>query len=162
MKNFYNIRAVVIDFGFTLSSDLYFGELGSRDAERITKLLFSLDSPIGRRWMGRMVTSEDVAQYMSDHLGASKEDVLWALVRGCSRMSFNEAGVDFARNQKVAGRELALVTVNADIFRDVIVPSRGLDRTVDSIVSSSDFKTELASKQPLWDAAFAAPGPKFG
>jgi len=162
MANFTDIRAVVIDFGFTLCSDYYFRELGPRYAERITELLFSRDSEISRRWMGGLVNSEGVAEYLSDHLDASAADIYSALVRGCSRMSFNQAVWDFARNQKAEGRKLALVTINADIFKDVIVPSHGLDREVDIIVSSSDFKTELPSKQPLWDAAFDALGTEFG
>ena len=161
-ENLSDIRAVVIDFGFTLSSDYYFRELGSRYTERITELLFSRDSAISRRWMGGLVTSKDVAECLSDHLDASAEDIYSALARGCSRMSFNQAVRDFAMNQKAQGRKLALVTVNADIFKDVIVPSHGLDREFDTIVSSSDFKTELPSKQPLWDAAFDALGPEFG
>ena len=47
-------------------------------------------------------------------------------------------------------------------LREVIVPSHGLDREFDSIVSSSDFGVELPSQQPLWDAAFDALGPEFG
>jgi FMN phosphatase YigB (HAD superfamily) len=77
-------------------------------------------------------------------------------------MSFNQAVWNFARTQSAEGRKLALVTGNADIFREVIVPSHGLDREFDSIVSSSDFGVELPSKQPLWDAAFDALGPEFG
>lgn len=161
MKKYSDIRAVIIDFGFTLSSDYYFRELGPRYTERITELVFSRDSSISRRWMGGLVTSEDVAEYLSDHLDASAEDIYSALVRGCSRMSFNQAVWDFARDQKAEGRKLALVTVNADIFRDVIVPSHGLDEEFDTIVSSSDFKSESPSKRPLWDAAFDALGPEF-
>lgn len=157
-----DIRAVIIDFGFTLSSDFYFRELGSQYSERITALVFSNDSKIGRQWMGGLVTSKDVAGYLSDHLNISASEIYRALAQGCSRMSFNQAVLDFARNQKSEGRKLALVTVNADIFGEVIVPSHGLDGEFDTIVSSSDFGAELPSKQRLWDAAFDALGTEFG
>ena len=81
-ENLSDIRAVIIDFGFTLSSDYYFRELGSRYTERITELLFSRDSAISRRWMGGLVTSKDVAECLSDHLDASAEDIYSALARG--------------------------------------------------------------------------------
>jgi len=162
VESFPNIRAIVIDFGFTLSSDYYFRELGSQHTERITELVFSRDSEIGRRWMSGLVTSEDVSEFLSDHLDTSAEEIYSALVRGCSRMSFNQAVRDFAKNQKSEGKKLALVTVNADIFRRVIVPSHGLEEEFDTIVSSSNFRAEHPSKQPLWDATFDNLGPEFG
>ncbi len=162
MKTPSELRAVVIDFGFTLSSDYYFRELGPRFEKRVTELVFSRDSEIGRRWMSGLVSSEVEAEYLSDHLDVSAEDIYSALKQGCSRMSFNQAVWDFARSQKAEGRKTALVTVNADIFSDVIIPSHSLDREFDTIVSSSDFGVELPSKQTLWDAAFEALGSEFG
>ncbi|MDP6455453.1 MAG: hypothetical protein QF898_19400 [SAR202 cluster bacterium] len=157
-----DFREVVIDFGFTLCSDYYFRELGTRYEKRITELVFSRDSEIGRQWMGGLVSSEDVAEYLSNHLDISANDIHSALTRGCTQMSFNKAVWDFARSQRADGRKTALVTVNADIFRDVIVPSHGLDREFDTIVSSSDFGVKLPSKQTLWDTAFEALGAEFG
>jgi FMN phosphatase YigB (HAD superfamily) len=162
VNKFSNIRAVIIDFEFTLSSDYYFRELGSQYTQRITELVFSRDSEIGRRWMSGLATSEDVAGYLSDHLDTSEKEVYSALVQGCSRMSFNQAVWDFAKSQKAEGKKLALVTVNADIFRRVIVPSHGLEKEFYTIVSSSDFRAEHPSKQPLWDAAFDNLGSEFG
>ena len=162
MKKYPDIRAVIIDFGFTLSSDYYFRELGLQYTDRIAQFVFSRDSEIGRRWMGGLISSHEVSERLSDCLGLSADEIHSALARGCSRMSFNQSVWNFARTQRADGRKLALVTGNADIFREVIVPSHGLDREFDSIVSSSDFGVELPSKQPLWDAAFDALGPEFG
>ena len=69
-------------------------------------------------------------------LGLSEDELHSELARGCSRMSFNQSVWNFARIQRAEGRNLALVTGNADIFREVIVPSHGLDREFDSIVTS--------------------------
>ena len=112
--------------------------------------------------MGGLISSHEVSERLSNCLGLSADEIHSALARGCSRMSFNQAVWNFARTQSAEGRKLALVTGNADIFREVIVPSHGLDREFDSIVSTSDFGVELPSKQPLWDAAFDALGPEFG
>ena len=49
MKKSPDIRAVIIDFGFTLSSDYYFRELGPQYTDRIAHFVFSRDSEIGRR-----------------------------------------------------------------------------------------------------------------
>ena len=162
MKKYPDIRAMIIDFGFTLSSDYYFRKLGLQYTDRIAQFVFSRDSEIGRRWMGGLISSHEVSERLSNCLGLSADEIHSALARGCSRMSFNQAVWNFARTQSAEGRKLALVTGNADIFREVIVPSHGLDREFDSIVSSSDIEVELPSKQPLWDAAFDALGPEFG
>ena len=162
MKKYPDIRAVIIDFGFTLSSDYYFRELGPQYTDRIAQFVFSRDSEIGRRWMGGLISSHEVSERLSDCLGLSANQIQSALARGCSRMSFNQSVWNFARTQRADGRNLALVTGNADIFREVIVPSHGLDREFDSLVSSSNFRVELPSKQPLWDAVFDALRPEFG
>jgi len=153
---------VIIDFGFTLSSDYYFRELGLQYTDRIAQFVFSRDSEIGRRWMGGVISSHEVSKRLSDCLGLSADEIHSALARGCSRTSFNQSVWNFARTQRADGRKLALVTGDVDIVGEIIVPSHGLDREFDSIVSSSDFGVELPSKQPLWDAAFDALGPEFG
>ena len=109
-----------------------------------------------------MISSHEVSERLSDCLGFSVDEIHSALARGCSRTSFNQSVWNFARTQRADGRKLALVTGDVDIVREVIVPSHGLDREFDSIVSSSDFGVELPAKQPLWDAAFDALGPEFG
>jgi len=162
MKKYPDIRAVIIDFGFTLSSDYYFRELGPQYTDRIAQFVFSRDSEIGRRWMGGLISSHEVSERLSDCLSLSANEIQSPLARGCSRMSFNQSVWNFARTQRADGRNLALVTGNADIFREVIVPSHGLDREFDSLVSSSNFRVELPSKQPLWDAVFDALRPEFG
>ena len=153
---------MIIDFGFTLSSDYYFRELGLQYTDRIAQFVFSRDSEIGRRWMGGLISSHEVSKRLSDCLGLSADEIHSALARGCSRTSFNQSVWNFARTQRADGGKLALVTGDVDIVGEIIVPSHGLDREFDSIVSSSDFGVELPSKQPLWDAAFDALGPEFG
>ena len=148
MKKYPDIGAVIIDFGFTLSSDYYFRELGLQYTDRIAQFVFSRDSEIGRRWMGGLISSHEVSERLSDCLGLSADEIQSALARGCSRMSFNQSVWNFARTQRADGRNLALVTGNADIFREVIVPSHGLDREFDSIVCCSDFGVELPLNHP--------------
>ena len=111
MKKYPDIRAVIIAFGFRLSSDYCFRESGPQYTDRI-------------------------AQFLFDCLGLSEDELHSELARRSSRMSFNQSVWNFARIQRVEGRKLAVVTGNADIFREVIVPSRGLDREFASIVNS--------------------------
>lgn len=112
--------------------------------------------------MGGLISSHEVSKRLSDCLGLSADEIHSALARGCSRTSFNQSVWNFARTQRADGGKLALVTGDVDIVGEITVPSHGLDREFDSIVSSSDFGVELPSKQPLWDATFDALGPEFG
>jgi len=160
MKKYPDIRAVIIDFGFTLSSDYYFRELGLQYTDRIAQFVFSRDSEFGRRWMGGLISSHEVSKRLSDCLGLSADEIQSALARGCSRMSFNQSVWNFARTQRADGRNLALVTGNADIFREVIVPSHGLDREFDSIVCCSDFGVELPLKHSSLGRSFRRSRPR--
>ena len=156
------VNAVVVDFGLTLCSELYFKELGPEMFERASRIVFGANSEMTTRWMNGLATSRDVAVYLSDFLEISPESIHAALVRGCSDMRFNDAVWSFVGQQREAGRKLALVTGNADIFRDVIVPAHGLDDAFDAIVSSADFKAQLGSKQLMWDRAFETLGSEYG
>jgi FMN phosphatase YigB (HAD superfamily) len=156
------LRAVVVDFGFTLSSEHYFKELGPERSEQASQILFGPDCDVTARWMRGLATSREVADYLAGFLEISPEAIHAALVDGCSDMRFNDAVWDFVSRQRDAGRKLALVTTNADIFRDVVVPAQGLDDAFDAIVSSADFKMVLPSKQPMWDRAFESLGPRCG
>jgi hypothetical protein len=45
------MRAVEVDFGFTLCSELYFKELGPEMLERASHILFGADPEMATRWM---------------------------------------------------------------------------------------------------------------
>jgi FMN phosphatase YigB (HAD superfamily) len=149
-----NIKCIVLDFAFTLCSDLYFKELGKEWIDKITDILFCRPSPlISRRWGSGECTSGEVAEYLSTRLPFSASDILEALQRGCSNLTMNSAVWKFALAQKDKGRTLALVTVNMDVFTEIVVPAHGLDRVFDVIVNSADYGYD-GRKEKLWKIAF--------
>ncbi|MAF52420.1 MAG: hypothetical protein CL694_05340 [Chloroflexi bacterium] len=156
------IRAIVVDFGFTLCSEHYFNRLGPEMSSRASQILFGPQSEMTGRWMSGLTASRDVAAYLSGFLEISPESIHDALVRGCSDMHFNDAVWSFVKRQRDAGRKLALVTTNADIFSNVVVPAHGLNDAFDVIVNSADYGVRLKSKQPMWDRAFDALGAACG
>lgn len=87
MKKYPDIRAVIIDFGFRLSSDYYFRESGPQYTDRIAQFVFVRDSEIGRRWMGGLISSHEASKRLFDCLGLSEDELHSELARGCSRMS---------------------------------------------------------------------------
>ncbi len=156
------IRTVVVDFGFTLCSEHYFNRLGPEMSARASKILFGAKSDMTDRWMSGLATSRDVAAYLSGFLDMSADSIHEKLVSGCSDMHFNDAVWSFVKRQHEASRKLALVTTNADIFSDVVVPAHGLNDVFDMIVNSADYGARLESKRPMWDRAFEALGAGHG
>lgn len=75
-------------------------------------------------------------------------------------MRFNPGVLKLARYSRERGLKLALVTINADVFTRVVVPSHRLDDLFDVIVNSAD-RREL-DKRALWHRAFEAMGSQIG
>lgn len=153
-----NVRCVVFDYGFTLSSELYFTAVPPavpQWRELIQRLIFDHDDITGP-WMCGEIGLDDIAAILAPEMAMTKDDVLGYLRRGCTDLGFNAAVIDFARRVQSGPLKSALVTANMDVFSDVVVPSHGLDRLFDVIVNSADVGT--CNKSVLWRVAFAALG----
>jgi phosphoserine phosphatase len=154
------INSVIFDFDGTLCFGRYFETLGSDSLEAIGALVFNDHSARwADPWMKGVLTSHDIASYLSSHLLESEDEILFALRKGCSNMDFNPAVHTFALQQRESGRKTALVTANMDVFTEVVVPSHGLDSTFDLVLNTADHQT--LDKSILWRKAFGAFGSGF-
>ncbi len=148
------IRCIVFDFGFTLSSDLYFkvappGYPHWRDV--IQKHIF--DEPqIAEQWMVGNLTIENMAGIISRYINMDVTSIVETMEQGCEHLTFNQAVWNFALAQRGSGRKTALVTANMDVFTKVVVPCHRLHEVFDVIVNTFDYK-ELR-KERLWPIAF--------
>jgi len=152
------VRCVVFDFGFTLSSDLYFkiappGYPHFRDV--IQTHIFG-DPLVLQAWMIGDLKLADMARIVAAHIDLPLPTLIDTMARGCTDMSFNPAVWSFACAQAPHGRKTALVTANMDVFTQVVVPSHRLDRVFDVILNTADHHT--LDKGVLWDLAFARLG----
>ena len=155
------ITCVVFDFGFTLSSDRYFKLLGAQALKQVDEMMTVREDPhISQGWATGLLSSQDVANYLSSKTGLAPDIILSALYEGCAQITFNEAVWNFAQQQEQLGRKTALVTVNFDVFNEVVVPNCGLDTVFDAIVNSSDYGT--GDKEKLWSVAFDMLGEEYG
>ena len=156
------IKCVVFDFGFTLSSDYYF-KISPPGCpqwhEVIQKYIFGEPSII-IPWMKGELTSLDIAGMVSKHIPLDIPNIAASMEKGCQHLNFNPAVWDFAVAQKAAGRKTALVTDNMDVFTQVVVPAHGLDQLFDVILNSSDFHE--IGKDVLWPIAFERLGGGIG
>lgn len=156
------IQGVIFDYGFTLSSELYFnvapeGIEGWRTA--IQREVF--DRPeVVRAWMVGEIGLTEIAGIVSETVDVERGEVLDHLRQGCECLSENQAVKDLAVRLKEAGIPIGLVTANFDVFNTVVVPAHGYDQLFDVIVNSCDYGT--VDKRLLWPVAFAEMGNAIG
>ncbi|MFC1819471.1 hypothetical protein ACFLZG_00090 [Thermodesulfobacteriota bacterium] len=138
--SFDNINCVIFDFAFTLCSELYFKEIGIESESKITEFIFRGDNikKWSDPWMSGELTSKDICKYLSDNLPFSSDDIYSALCRGCSHLDMNQEVYNFAKALAISEKKTALVTINADIFSQIVVPQNGFDSIFDIIVNSAD------------------------
>ena len=157
-----DIKCVVFDFGFTLSPDYYFNVTppGCPQWHAVIQEVLFKDPEIVNSWMKGDLTSQDIAWILSKHLPLDAVTIAETMEKGCEHLALNPAVQDFAAAQKAAGRKTALVTDNMDVFTKVVVPSHGLERLFNVILSSSDFHE--IRKELLWPVAFERLGGGIG
>lgn len=156
------IKCVVFDFGFTLSSDYYFN-VSPPDCPQwyavIQKVIFR-DPSITIPWMKGELTSLDIAGILSRYFPLDIPTIAATMEKGCQHLAFNPAVWDFAVAQPAAGRKTALVPDNMDVFTKVVAPSHGLAGLFDVILNSADFHE--IRKEFLWPVAFERLGGGIG
>jgi hypothetical protein len=149
-----DIKCIVFDFGFTLSSDLYFKVTPPEYPHwrnLIQKHVF--DEPhIVEQWMVGNLTIVDIAGIISRYINMDVASIVETMEKGCQCLNFNQAVWNFALAQKYAGRKTALVTANMDVFTKIVVPCHQLNEVFDVIVNTFDYR-ELR-KERLWPIAF--------
>jgi beta-phosphoglucomutase-like phosphatase (HAD superfamily) len=142
-------RCVIFDFAFTLCSQKYFHPLGGEAEEAIDRIIFGENSENwAHPWMEGKITSREIIQHLACHLSVGEQELRNALESGCRNLTWNPAVWRFVCSQKDAGRPVALVTLNMDVFTDIVVPHYRLDETFDVIVNSADEGT--LDKLRLW------------
>ncbi len=157
-----NITCIVFDFGFTLSSDLYF-KIPPLECpnfqERIQEHIFA-DEDLVNEWMRGDVTITDIAGRLAPIVHMEVPRIVQFLELGCQSLEFNEAVLAFALEQRKQGRKTAIVTGNMDVFTKVVVPHHNLAARFDVIINSFDYQE--IDKSILWPCAFELLGGGIG
>jgi hypothetical protein len=157
-----DIACIVFDFGFTLSSDLYF-KIPPPECPEFQNLIqqhiFANDVLVND-WMRGDVTLTDIARRLGPILRMEVPRILDFLELGCQSLDFNEAVLTFAIEQRRLGRKTAIVTGNMDVFTKVVVPHHDLAARFDVIINSFDYRE--IDKSILWAHAFELLGGGIG
>jgi len=156
------IKCVIFDFGFTLSSDYYF-KIAPPEFPQwrdiIQEHIFG-DSSIAQPWMKGELTSHDIAAMISQYIPLEIPVILSFMEKGCENLKFNPAVWNFAVSQRSACRKTALVTGNMDVFTKVVIPAHHLDSVFDIILNTADYHE--IRKELLWPIAFEKLGNGIG
>jgi hypothetical protein len=157
-----DIECIVFDFGFTLSSDLYFNVAPPEypDLQELIQHQIFSDEALVNQWMVGAVTIHDIAGQLAPIVGMEIPRLVHFLELGCQSLSFNEAVWDFAIQQRATGRKTAIVTGNMDVFTKVVMPCHKLSEKFDVIINSFDYQE--IDKSILWAKAFEVLGHGIG
>jgi hypothetical protein len=153
-----HIQCVVFDYGFTLSSGFYFNVSppGAPNwSDLVQEAIFSR-SEIIEPWMRGEISLNDIAYILAHETGLRSKELLYYLRRGCTDLGFNKSIHEFACWVRSTPLKSALVTINMDVFSDVIIRSHGLGKLFDVIVNSAEVGT--CDKTILWPMAFESLG----
>lgn len=157
-----DITCIVFDFGFTLSSDLYFKVAPPECPDwlnLIQQKIFSNNALVDR-WMAGVVTLHNIAEEIVPVVNMEVSRIIDFLELGCQNMNFNEAVLNFAIRQRESGKKTAIVTGNMDVFTKIVVPFHRLNDKFDVIINSFDYQE--IDKTVLWAKAFQDLGNGIG
>jgi len=132
-------KAIFFDFYRTLSPSDYFRHLNQDQQTNISKLVFSEASTHYWEWLRGEIRANDIAKLIGENLSLTTEEVLSHFDFGCRRVELSPVLTDFAKSQRAAGVPVAIVTLNFDVFSEIIVPHLNLSERFDVIINSADF-----------------------
>jgi len=136
------ISAVFFDFDGVLCTDRFFAALKPdypQVQEWISQHVFGGEK-YGDRWMRGEFTYRQINRIIAGATGISNDLLDKVLIAGVGRMKVNAALIQFAEKLKQNDIKVALVTNNMDVFNEITIPVKQLDRTFPLIVNSCDFK----------------------
>jgi FMN phosphatase YigB (HAD superfamily) len=135
------IAAVFFDFDGVLCTDRFFASLKPdypHVQEWINRHVFGGEK-WGDKWMRGELNSHQMNQIIANATGISYDLLDRILPEGVGRMQVNQVLLQYAETLKHQGVKVALVTNNMDVFNEIIIPVKQLDKVFPVIVNSCDY-----------------------
>jgi FMN phosphatase YigB (HAD superfamily) len=135
------ISTVFFDFDGVLCTDRFFAALKPdypHVQDWISQHVFGGEKYCDR-WMRGELNYRQVNRIIAGATGISPELLDKILIAGVGRMKVNAALIQFAENLKQKDVKVALVTNNMDVFSEITVPAKQLDKTFPVIVNSFEY-----------------------
>jgi FMN phosphatase YigB (HAD superfamily) len=125
----------------------------------ISNAIFGGEQKYAERWMRGQFSYHEINQLISEATGIPLNTLSELFFDSVRQMRVNLQLIEFAETIKEKGFHIALVTNNMDIFNEITIPEKGLDRLFPVIVNSFDYgimKHEKGGR--LFDIALAKMG----
>ena len=156
------IDCILFDFGDTIASEQWM--LQSSETYPKWEAAYQCEvwgvAEIGEQWGRGELTSGDIAQRMATALAISPEAARQQMVDNCKKLTYFPHIMAYVQKRRRRGLKQAILTLNADIFSDVVVPHYQLDALFDVIVNSCHHGT--LDKAELSQHVFAHYGGDIG
>jgi FMN phosphatase YigB (HAD superfamily) len=136
------ISAVFFDFDGVLCTDRFYSTLipaYPHIVDWIGNHIFSGEKYCDR-WMRGEFTYRRINQIISNATGIPLETLNDLFVASVRQMTINSALIKLAEKLKGKHIKTALVTNNMDVFNEITIPEKELDKTFPVIVNSYNFK----------------------
>jgi predicted acetyltransferase len=148
------IKAVIFDYGLTIGAEYYFNvqhpDIPNWN-EIIQETVFRNKTFIDK-WLTGDVSLIDVAKKIEAETKINQNQTLDTLKKGCMNLKENEEVIEFAKELNINNFPIAMVTLNFDIFNEIVIPYHAYDRIFKVIINSCDYNE--IDKKKLWPIAF--------
>ena len=137
-----NLSAVFFDFDGVLCTDRFYATLEPEYpnvTEWINRHVFGGESYFVR-WMRGEFTHRQINAIIAEKTGLEFDKLNELFIRSVRQMKINAAVIEFAKALQQKNVKTALVTGNMDIFNEITVPEKQLDKIFPVIVNSYDYK----------------------
>ncbi len=128
------IQCLLWDFGDTLCNERFIWDSGPAWME----VYRTFDDGLGNEWCRGDIDVRAFAARLSERMSLSADEILAHMRARCEHIEFFPFTHAFFRARHLPQ---AIVTVNPDLFSDVIVPSCGFADVTDAIVTSWEERT---------------------
>ena len=134
-----DVRFLLWDFGDTLVDERWLWSCPDGFPEWAAHYRAVCGGELGSRWNCGTASLDDLADDLVARLGMTKDAVLAHARRCCGEIQFFEHAWAAACSRALPQ---ALVTVNPDVFRDVVMANYPITGTFDAVVISAEAATE--------------------
>jgi FMN phosphatase YigB (HAD superfamily) len=138
-----SLSTVFFDFDGVLCKDRFYTTLQPdypHVMRFVNEAIFGGEQKYADRWMRGEFTYQEINRLIADSTGIPFGQLSELFLASVRQMRLNQAIIQFAEKLKQRGAGIAMVTNNMDIFNEVTVPEKGLDKVFPVIVNSFDHR----------------------
>ncbi len=111
------------------------------------------------KWMRNQINSAGINQMISENTGIEYKTLNELYEESIHKLKLEKEIISTAKQLKISGNKIGIVTDNMDIFTQITVPTHQLDMLFDSIINSADHGLlKKDNKGKLFDITLATLG----